>query len=221
MLQMESDSEGFLDKFIYMDQHNQDNHCCKFCDFRTPANEDLRSHLSAKHKEYKCSICQEKFFNLEEIRLHIREEHLTRWTCQICDKSFANETQYKSHCNIHLGINSEEICHEISVEKSQKAIFDESGESLAATSIHKSQKHLKCLFCDFSSADNDTLNVHLRCHVTIEILQCRECGVCFDHKEQLEKHKIAHKKVYYQCGVCDTKSQSKKFIIKHPFDEIG
>lgn len=192
------------------------DYLCKFCNFLAHDSDQLKAHQSNQHKEYKCSICHQKFLNLKCIRSHIKAVHLVNLTCQICDKSFANHVEYVSHARLHLNITSDVSVN--SCEKEDIKLLDLKAEECKITISPSTRPEpilRKCLFCEFTTYDIDALDEHVQSHIMIKILKCEDCGILFENESLLEKHRKSHKAILYQCGICEKSSSSKEDIIIH------
>ena len=88
----------------HMEKHHprlfQSHRCC-FCSFGTQKACDLLLHKRAMHPtipHYNCSDCFTKFFNRNDLKIHISKEHpQSVKVCQICKEGFVSEVSKKAH----------------------------------------------------------------------------------------------------------------------------
>lgn len=56
------------------------------------------------------------------------------------------------------------------------------------------EKPFKCDHCEYATAQNSTLKIHLKRHHGGLFLECSHCGKSFPEKQELVKHKQEHAK---------------------------
>lgn len=54
------------------------------------------------------------------------------------------------------------------------------------------EKPFKCNHCEYATAQNSTLKIHLKRHHGKLLLECSLCGMTFPEKTQLNNHKKLH-----------------------------
>ena len=88
------------DKSVDPNQPSQ----CKDCQYTTHSTNQLKSHMSDKHskqpKLLKCPMCNYKNSLESKVTKHVEESHPEKYECDICKKSFENQTDLKTHTTV-------------------------------------------------------------------------------------------------------------------------
>ncbi|KAG8240367.1 hypothetical protein J437_LFUL002508 [Ladona fulva] len=180
---------------------------CKFCSFSSNSEEMLKFHISAEHKEFVCCECHQVFGSSGEVDDHIKEKHLGKWACHVCDKVFFNKLTFTNHSRLHLKGLSEKSIEE--VERKSGSLNLSSEKSASALENHQ------CNYCNYSTSFKNSFDDHIRSHVALKLFKCVSCGLLFESKALLNQHKRSHEKLMYVCGLCGRTFISRDLVINH------
>ncbi|XP_075034227.1 uncharacterized protein LOC142095229 isoform X2 [Mixophyes fleayi] len=132
----------------------------------------------------------------------------TLW-CDICNKSFRNETELETHQTTHL--------EEMSLECEECGEAFDSGPELEK---HKIKKHGKmrypCEICGLQYNYRSQYIIHQRAHTGEKPFRCHECGQAFGHKSSLVIHQRKHSgSTPYNCDKCGKMFDTEEALEKH------
>lgn len=161
--------------------------------------EDLNKHLEIHVKENKgtCPKCNETFGSLEELETHMAV-HQKSYSCSTCGKKFKVEYALKKHEQSHG--NEQYYCtlcrkHFLKLSHYKRHLM-----------VHN-RRESKCPHCDTVFLQLTALKYHLRTHTEERPYQCTCCIETFEEKEDLEQHRLKHRKFKkerpYSCTRCD------------------
>ncbi|XP_046408537.1 uncharacterized protein LOC124173058 [Ischnura elegans] len=160
-----------------------------------------------KVKEYKCKLCSEKTSNLNEMRIHVKEFHLKRFTCGLCKLRFTDKYSLMVHTESHprtikYGDSSANISSAMPPKNVPADHFD--------GTLDEESRGSKYSDAGFMSESGTEFQVREKAYN-----KCGECNLYFDSETALQSHAKTHKKTIYKCGVCGLSSPSKKLLLEH------
>ncbi|KAK6620719.1 hypothetical protein RUM43_011014 [Polyplax serrata] len=145
---------------------------------------------------YTCLFCSKIILNKLMYDKHIREVHLDRLVCNVCDKQLYSLRNFLIHTKTHLGVYTFTcpLC----------------GKGLTRASIFKSHmmyhyygKVQKCQICNKKFRDVFALRRHVQLHDKKIEFVCELCGFGTHLKSNLEYHMRAHAdEKLFMCEIC-------------------
>ncbi|XP_057668484.1 zinc finger protein 260-like [Diorhabda carinulata] len=184
-------------------------------------------------KEYMCSFCGEKFYDVSKYRRHRQMEIFRRRAkkiCHICSKEVLS-CKLPEHLNSHAE-KKPYPCDSCSMKFSRK-------ENLARHQYtHTEVKPHMCHICGKGFIQELAFNNHLRKHNDIAPLVSQYCGRKFTNKQAFERHLKLHEKnpemrckerkctqkyVYskYICEYCEKEFKNKQILDIHIRSHTG
>ena len=181
---------------------------CPHCDIVLSNGHAFHLHIALVHREKahlnpeiifkkKCTDCNEKFFNSQDLDKHTRSIHGKNhrsWRCNFCKEVFPTKPSLRSH---RLLLHKEEI--------------SESGLSGII-------KNVPCPYCDKMLTSKSAVNLHitkahsekLSLHPEIQFnYACHLCQQNFYGKGDFIAHNAAHHGQEFQCDFCDQSFKTK------------
>ncbi|XP_065202962.1 zinc finger protein 595-like [Planococcus citri] len=189
--------------------HSEKRFKCPTCDYVCTSNGKLSRHLKCAHdKPLTCAICGFKTGMKSHIRKHITSQHIPascslkentkkndkRFFCLICKKTFARESTYQEHLNVHSGKRP------FSCKLCTSSFRVRSLLNYHLRTVH-SDKQFKCPTCDYVAKYKSKLTAHMRC-AHEKPLTCDDCGYRTGEKRRLQRH-IASKHTSSMSLVCE------------------
>ncbi|KAG7486534.1 zinc finger protein 585A-like [Solea senegalensis] len=181
--------------------------CQKNFAFQADLNKHRESH--AKENTGTCPKCNEAFESPEELETHM-EIHEKSYPCNTCGKRFKVEYALKKHEQSH---QSEQyycsLCqkHFIKLSHYKRHIL-----------VHD-RRESRCPHCDSVFLQLTALKYHLRTHTTERPFQCSCCMETFEVQEDLEQHRLKHRKFRkerpYSCTRCDNAFSTLVELTEH------
>ncbi|XP_044729642.1 zinc finger protein 883-like [Chrysoperla carnea] len=219
---------------------------CYKCDERLRNADSLEEHFQEVHKskvEYVCIECQALFKDLKEFKDHYYGHDVVKnsktyrfnYTCETCGKQFYDPTNYKGHCDMHLGIKRFEceICgrnfakkqhkeiHKLTVCSKLSKVKDESNnedensdnEEKSKWKFHDINHEFICSVCDELFENNEKYDEHLkRVH---DIEDGIQTGSTY------ESHTLTHTGVKrFTCKNCGRKFHLKQHLVAHSLTHL-
>lgn len=168
---------------------------CQLC-HQTILLPDLSSHMAKVHGHSApptCAICHQEFGAREQLKEHVRTEHLAdTFTCGICDRKY-RDLDYHNKC-FHMEVKSTRPCPECGKEMSEDNISRHMKE------FHRKVK-VACPHCS-KEFGRSNLNRHIKQVHMDESTECPDCGQSIS-PANLNKHiKTVHKKLKKICEIC-------------------
>ncbi|XP_021941456.1 zinc finger protein 2-like isoform X2 [Zootermopsis nevadensis] len=236
---------------------------CIHCDDSFEHSQDLVMHKAMTHgeKPISCGQCREKKLVdentgdegieeewLEENETHVDENKIpannskdnSEFYCELCDKSFCDETKLKDHCLVHSPLSL--VCskcglkcsssYQLSVhKKSHLRNFKERQyvcEVCRKTFLkrvmynihrrHCSSKQYTCNLCDRTFWRQYSLQLHMKVHNQVNRQYECDCGQKFDTHSTFQAHKKTHERVTtMKCVTCEKVFTNETFYKKHRF----
>lgn len=202
----------------------------------------LKRHMVTHQKEavgetYSCPDCQKKFTFPEELNKHLRI-HLqgNSGSCPKCSKSFSGAEELEAHLRLHLKSFSCDTCGktfkvECALKKHQHGHQTEQyycslcRKRFLKLSHYKrhlmvhGRRETKCPHCDVVFLKRTAFKYHLRTHTKERPHQCSCCIETFQEKEDLEQHRLKHRKFKkerpYSCTRCDLAFSTLTELTEH------
>ena len=202
---------------------------CHKCDYKCHSKIMLEDHWKTFHKlryrfdadnegNFTCKVCNLKTQNEDEMKHH-QFEHLDvkwRYKCELCDATFAKSYAYQAHFDsIHMGkLHECDLCD-----------FSTRGRTTLAKhkkQVHETTGHM-CTICGKKVV---CLKSHMRAvhHENDEGGTCDQCGIFFERKYLLVRHKHEkHTRKFQVCTICEKffVGNRKDKLIDHYTDEHG
>ena len=202
---------------------------CHKCEYKCHSKLMLEAHWKTFHKlryrfdadnegNFTCKVCNLKTQNEDEMKHH-QFEHLDvkwRYKCELCDATFAKSYAYQAHFDsIHMGkLHECDLCD-----------FSTRGRTTLAKhkkQVHETTGHM-CTICGKKVV---CLKSHMRAvhHENDEGGTCDQCGIFFERKYLLVRHKHEkHTRKFQVCTICEKffVGNRKDKLIDHYTDEHG
>ncbi|KAL3271190.1 hypothetical protein HHI36_021686 [Cryptolaemus montrouzieri] len=165
------------------------NYKCSHCDYQTPRQSHLKSHVDGIHlglKNHKCGQCDYQATQKINLMKHIENVHLRikNFKCNQCDYQ-----AYQKFCLIkHI-----ESVHNV-IRKHACNYCDYRGRRKQHLVHHIKTVHLgikkhKCNRCDYQTTLQNTLKIHMNTvHLGIKDHKCSECDYETGRKDHLKDH---------------------------------
>ena len=194
---------------------------CHLCADRYLQEEELQNHMKRDHSitvQFPCHLCGWTYGSKDELRKHMRAAHEGKrrelpFTCWICKENGTRKAYNKrAHLERHLAsqhkmgksnvdveiLNQMEQAHKCNFKGDIKSEVN-SEEDQCAPVLKRlkidGETQFKCAKCEFVCEDRGQFSEHVLKHKSSrDVLQCRECGMCFMVLPALKIHlKLVHK----------------------------
>ncbi|XP_037621469.1 zinc finger protein 585B-like [Sebastes umbrosus] len=172
---------------------------CPDCQKNFAFPEDLNKHLEIHVKENNgtCPKCNETFSSPEELETHMGV-HEKSYACNTCGKKFKVEYALKKH---EQGHQDEQYYCSLCRKR-----FVKLSHYKRHIMVHD-RRESRCPHCDSVFLQLTALKYHLRTHTDERPYQCTCCIETFEEEEDLEQHRLKHRKFKrerpYSCTRCD------------------
>jgi len=188
--------------------------CKEDCDFITEEKKHLVEHFAVVHQEldvFKCPDCQEMFFEMKDLGIHLLTYHgvdIPKQTCPICRISFACPKKYNSHCRFeHRSARNCEYCNQVYRSKAHL--------NNHIRFVHK-KSTFTCQICGDKIRSEKLFEIHMMKHRNAEkTVQCTVCDKYFYTAHQLKTHSRSHSDDRHLCSQCDYTSASRDTLKRH------
>ena len=211
----------------YLEVHADRMYNCSVCGKSFPRQSSYNSHvLSVQHlkrveesksnKAMTCAVCDLKFYNLKQLKLHSMKH----------TNVLTERTLIESLGDSMAGIDPKyhEFVSALPKGNGRKVKCPDCGLVLSKTNLlphlrnHTGTLPFKCMYCDHCYSSAIVLRRHLKAHLGIHDYKCDTCGKLFQRKLYLSMHRLRkHKdggdgdaKPAHTCDVC-----GKSFFAKH------
>lgn len=158
-----------------------------------------------------CEICGKTYRISQDLIRHIRDVHdlVKNYTCDICQRSFANKGTRDDHRRIHTGERPYKCEHCPKTFKTFNSIY-------VHKRVHADYKPHKCETCGQFFRNKQRLNHHITTHTGVKAFACEICGKSFSVKSDVTRHKSMHDdEKRFSCWVCDVRFAQKRYLKNH------
>lgn len=184
---------------------------CTVCNKKYKNKKDARLHIAAKHIEYKpfeCTECNEKFTLKNLLTLH-NKKHMKNFICQDCGKACMNMTRLRHHQVMHSNEHKYQ-CHICKSKYKRKGDLKE--HMITIHSLHS----FKCDYpnCGKIFASKKCFNRHRYHHS--DKYQCETCQQRCSSAHELQIHKRIHtNQRAFPCQCCSKKFKTQYNLNVH------
>ncbi|XP_068444594.1 zinc finger protein 420-like [Clinocottus analis] len=179
---------------------NGEVYMCPDCQKNFAFSEDLNKHMEIHVKENSgtCPKCNETFGSPEALETHM-EVHEKSYACKTCGKKFKVEYALKKH---EQGHQDEQYYCSLCRKR-----FVKLSHYKRHVMVHD-RRESRCPHCDSVFLKLTALKYHLRTHTDERPYQCTCCIETFEEREELDQHRLKHRKFKrerpYSCTRCDS-----------------
>ncbi|XP_055297960.1 zinc finger protein 383-like [Sitodiplosis mosellana] len=161
---------------------------CDFCGKHFRWKSNLKAHLLAyEHQRYACAFCQKHFETMDRLQKHQEMHANSENQCRYCEKAFLK----RHKLNNHIRLNHRNVAP-------WQCTFPNCSESFGTATkyrshiyeIHDAPKPFACKECDRTFQTTHNLATHEATHEKSTHFECDICGYQFQHKRNLNRHKI-------------------------------
>ena len=208
----------------YLEVHADRMYSCSVCGKSFQQQNRYNNHLlsvqhlkrveeSKSNKAMTCSICNLKFYNANQLKLHNMKH----------TNVLSEKTLVESLGDNMASIDPKYHTFMSTLPKGRRKVkCPDCGVVLSRTNLlphlrnHTGTLPFKCMYCDHCYSSATVLRRHLKAHLGIHDYKCDICGKLFQRKLYLNMHKLRkHKeagdsKCLYTCDVC-----TKSFFTKN------
>lgn len=218
-------------------EHSLEVHHCQHCDLiqcgdKAKFAKHVQCHVNvAERKSLGCFSCGVRSSSRKLLNEHLTEVHKN--TCEKCNKSFQNATQFrKHHAIVHKSENQGKktnlhgkgpsdgkyyTCHLCG-----KQFGHSSGLSYHLRHVHEGIKEHECDICGRKFALRAAREDHRRIHTGERPYVCRTCGKTFKAKASLYIHSKTHTDSFpYPCTYCKRKFRWRQQLLSHITTHTG
>ncbi|CAL8303189.1 unnamed protein product [Arctogadus glacialis] len=161
---------------------------CPACSQTFPTQTELFRHQQthpATDRAFKCSICDQVFTDLTQLRIHLREHKKRSFQCSQCPKAFITLSNLQVHARRHSAPQAH-LCSQCGKR------FWTRGGLENHLRLHNGEKPFCCQYCGKSFTALAGLVVHIRLHTGERPYVCAVCGKGWPSKGDLQKHTRTH-----------------------------
>lgn len=175
-----------------------------------------------------CEVCDQSFYEEEELKAHMNMHDLFLYDCDHCKKSFKQEKALKNHMVLHrerdlsldqfLGDELAELTESSHRPKQSSSRHVNVSKSSSPNKVKKSKRKetFVCHKCAKLFSNKQALLDHMHLH-----FQCKKCKKIFKNQRDLDLHFIflGDKKVL-PCCICGNLLHGKKELERHLSEHI-
>ncbi|KAL5257462.1 hypothetical protein ACHWQZ_G012415 [Mnemiopsis leidyi] len=180
----------------------------RHCDFISENNQDLTKH---EDKLWKCNQCDYVTNHRHFHKFHLRIHQIEKlYNCQECDFSSMTKSRLLSHRR-KKHKEKDLTCPHCSYKTNYKPHL-----TAHIRQVHVVDKRYKCSQCDFKSAYNNSLKIHMMRHTGQKPHRCKFCDYSTNDRGHLVTHLRRHTgEKPYRCQLCDYSAADKANITNH------
>ncbi|XP_035794266.1 zinc finger protein 62 homolog isoform X3 [Anopheles albimanus] len=143
------------------------------------------SRVGSTDRPHKCHICERSYRNQKNLKSHLKvHEGIRAYQCEICGKNFSGSSYLVIHRRRHTGERP------FKCSTCGKAFVD--SRALAVHTRLHSGERLKCEKCEKTFSSVSALTVHNRLHTGIHPYKCELCSKTFPQYNNLKHHMKKH-----------------------------
>ncbi|CAH1109247.1 unnamed protein product [Psylliodes chrysocephalus] len=177
--------------------------------------EDTKNKEKLLKRQITCPVCFKVLKS--ELKRHLQVVHSRekKYSCKICFKCFADNSNLKNHLKIHSGIK-DHVCPECG-----KRFYTNTHLKIHSV-VHTGERNYKCDLCEKSFANKSHLNAHLKVHTGEKNHSCSICPKSFPDNSQLKKHFATHTgEKSYKCHLCPKAFSQNTSLKRHVMTHTG
>ncbi|XP_011175624.1 zinc finger and SCAN domain-containing protein 2 isoform X2 [Solenopsis invicta] len=167
----------------------------------------------SKSTIYKCEKCDKQFELKREYELHIKVHEQPEFICNICNKTFTNQSDLKMHVTTHGKTKSDkdyacDICGKV-LNHPSSVLYHKEAE-------HNNGRRFVCNKCNKSFKHKQLLQRHQLVHSDNRPHVCKSCNASFKTKANLINHQSTHTgQKKYLCEICKQQFAHKTSLTLH------
>ncbi|KAM4536510.1 uncharacterized protein PAE49_021092 [Odontesthes bonariensis] len=171
---------------------------CGVCGERFESEDEVKGHLTDRHKAHSCSHCGKSFVSVSSLRRHAAlHAGSSRFRCSVCSRAFASAAGLRAHGWVHVQ-DRPHRCHVCPKAFGLKA------QLTAHRAAHASRDEYRCKVCGKAVTNRRSLAFHQLTHSDERRHGCGVCGKSFKLSKTLKSHEKTHtvRERPYLCHVC-------------------
>ncbi|XP_062558800.1 zinc finger protein 771-like [Armigeres subalbatus] len=166
---------------------------CPHCQRQFSSSGNRQKHVARIHtqdKRYKCPNCNESFIYTRQLKIHLKQSHLTvgrgLHDCPDCNIPFTSKQQLAEHRTLHhIQKDRPHACDQC------QSRFKQLGHLNTHKLTHSGLKPFGCDHCEKRFRTGTDLKVHHRAvHSREKPFRCEQCGQCFIVGYLLNQHRV-------------------------------
>ena len=146
-------------------------HYCNECNYMTQNKSDLVNHsrTHSKEKPFHCELCDQKFSQKGQLKVHVMSHKGRRFECKECDYKAARKSSLVTHLLTHSGVKPHKCdsCEFSTTTKDNLIIHQR---------LHSGEKPYACTRCSYKATCSSNLIQHMRKHTGVKPYACSECS---------------------------------------------
>lgn len=165
--------------------------------------------IKESESSYSCTICKKKFARNSQYYHFYCDQSINKpFRCSVCKKSFRTSAHLKYHTEEHDSIKF--TCDICSKDFAKKTVL------MKHMKLHSKVKQ-KCVECEAVFKDEACYKQHMNNHANIFPHKCTICNKTFNSNSSLKKHRtVIHQASFatsFPCDIC-----GKQFMYKSSFN---
>ncbi|XP_059173280.1 zinc finger protein 728-like [Physella acuta] len=157
-------------------------------------NDEEMSHLPSNVDAY----------NLATRQFSHQAKILKRWSCEVCQKAFASNSDLKTHRRTHSGETP------FKCDFCDRSFKQRGHRKLHIQVVHTRDMPFKCDLCESAFPTRYRYKVHLKRHAGLKEYRCLHCEKCYYTLGKLNEHKKKRHAVQWEAEQLHKSSDSDK-----------